>query len=204
MVGTGTAEATLDSVGTITPVNQAALNFNVSGTVEAVDVAVGQSVTAGQTLASLDVAPLNAAVTSARPRWPRPRPHLASAEASETAATTTAATDHHGDHDRPRSATPTGQPGEPTDRQAAGRAGGGADPGGHGHRPGHRRPGHGHDAVRSRNDGRHGIHPHHHHDADRTGIADHHDHRTGRRFRSRRGRPRAPRPWARPRRPRPR
>ena len=37
-VGTGTVVATLDSVGTITPVNQANLNFNVSGTVSAVDV----------------------------------------------------------------------------------------------------------------------------------------------------------------------
>ncbi len=34
VVGTGTVEATLDSVGTITPVNQADLNFDASGTVE--------------------------------------------------------------------------------------------------------------------------------------------------------------------------
>ena len=43
-VGTGTVAATLDSVATITPVNQANLNFNVSGTVSSVDVSVGQTV----------------------------------------------------------------------------------------------------------------------------------------------------------------
>ncbi len=42
VVGTGTVVATLDSVATITPVNQANLNFNVSGTVSSVDVSVGQ------------------------------------------------------------------------------------------------------------------------------------------------------------------
>jgi len=42
LVGSGTVESTLDSVGTITPVNQADLNFNASGTVSAVDVSVGQ------------------------------------------------------------------------------------------------------------------------------------------------------------------
>jgi multidrug efflux pump subunit AcrA (membrane-fusion protein) len=99
VVGTGTAEATLDSVGTITPVNQAALNFNVAGTVDAVDVSVGQTVTAGQTLASLDVAPLNATVTSDRAALATAHNNLASAQASEattvstsTASATTATT----------------------------------------------------------------------------------------------------------------
>ncbi len=83
-VGTGTVEATLDSVGTITPVNQANLNFSVSGTVSTVDVSVGQSVTAGQTLASLDVASLNAAVVSAKATLATAQATLASAEASQT------------------------------------------------------------------------------------------------------------------------
>ncbi len=87
-VGTGTVEDTLDSVGTITPVNQANLNFNVSGTVSDVDVSVGQTVGAGQTLASLDVADLNAAVLSAQASLASAQASLASAEASETATTT--------------------------------------------------------------------------------------------------------------------
>jgi HlyD family secretion protein len=83
-VGTGTVEATLDSVGTITPVNQANLNFSVSGTVSTVDVSVGQSVTAGQTLATLDVTSLNAAVVSAKSTLATAQATLASAEASQT------------------------------------------------------------------------------------------------------------------------
>src|SRR5664280_1159219 len=55
-VGTGTVEATLDSVGTITPVDQADLSFNVSGTVGTVDVSVGEKVSTGETLASLETA----------------------------------------------------------------------------------------------------------------------------------------------------
>ncbi len=90
-VGTGTVESTLDAVGTVTPVNQADLDFNASGTVSAVDVSVGQPVSAGQTLASLDVATLDAAVTSAQASLASSQATLASAEASETSTATTAA-----------------------------------------------------------------------------------------------------------------
>ena len=86
-VGTGTVVATLDSVAKITPVNQANLNFNVSGTVSSVDASVGQTVTAGQTLASLDIADLNASVVSAQATLASATATLARAEASETAAT---------------------------------------------------------------------------------------------------------------------
>jgi HlyD family secretion protein len=85
--GTGTVEATLDSVGTITPQNQANLNFSVSGTVSDVDVSVGQSVTAGQTLATLDLSTLTANVVSANAALASAQATLASAEASETAST---------------------------------------------------------------------------------------------------------------------
>ncbi len=87
VAGTGTVAATLDSVGTITPVDQADLDFNVSGTVSAVDVSVGQTVTAGQTLASLDVAALNATVISAQASLAAAKATLAGAESSETATT---------------------------------------------------------------------------------------------------------------------
>lgn len=83
-VGTGTVEATLGAVGTITPVDQAGLSFNASGTVGAVDVSVGQTVTSGQTLASLDIATLNATVTTAQASVASAQATLANAEASET------------------------------------------------------------------------------------------------------------------------
>jgi len=50
----GNAVRTVTVSGTVQPVNQAQASFQVSGTVTAVDVGVGQQVTAGQTLATLD------------------------------------------------------------------------------------------------------------------------------------------------------
>jgi multidrug efflux pump subunit AcrA (membrane-fusion protein) len=94
VVGTGTVEATLDSVGTIMPVNQAELNFNVSGTVSDVAVSVGQAVVQGQTLASLDVAALNATVDTAQASVATAKATLSSAEASETASTTSTTSSH--------------------------------------------------------------------------------------------------------------
>lgn len=54
----------LTSVGTIEPVSQASVAFPVSGTVAAVDVAVGDTVAVGHRLATLDVADLQATVRS--------------------------------------------------------------------------------------------------------------------------------------------
>ena len=65
-VTTGSVSQTLDEVGTVTPSNQANLDFGTSGTVQSVGVSVGQTVTAGQTLATLDAAPLWAALASAK------------------------------------------------------------------------------------------------------------------------------------------
>jgi RND family efflux transporter MFP subunit len=71
--GYRTAEATMATVrqtlsisGTTEPVHQAATDFQVAGTVTAVDVSVGQKVSAGQTLASLDTTSLAQAVSSAQ------------------------------------------------------------------------------------------------------------------------------------------
>jgi HlyD family secretion protein len=91
-VGTGTVVATLSSVGTINPVNQANLNFNVAGTVSAVDVAVGQQVTAGEVLASLDPTPLQNAVVTDEASVASAQASLASDEASQAGAATSAAT----------------------------------------------------------------------------------------------------------------
>ncbi len=61
-----TVRQTLSVSGTTEPVHQATAEFQVAGTVSAVDVTVGQQVTAGQSLASLDTTSLAQAVSSAQ------------------------------------------------------------------------------------------------------------------------------------------
>ena len=79
----GDVEQELDLTGTVTPVQQASARFAVAGTVQSVAVAVGDNVTAGQVLVTLDPAPLQAAVTEAAAG-------LAGAKAAlETAGTST-------------------------------------------------------------------------------------------------------------------
>jgi membrane fusion protein, macrolide-specific efflux system len=65
-VSTGTITKTASSSGTIEPANQAPLNFGASGRVTAVDVSVGQTVTAGQTLAAIDSSSLSASLAQAQ------------------------------------------------------------------------------------------------------------------------------------------
>src|SRR5262245_57218850 len=63
---TRNVSATLDAVGTVEPVTQAAVAFPVAGTVATVDVTVGAKVARGQTLATLDPHDLQAAVDQAQ------------------------------------------------------------------------------------------------------------------------------------------
>jgi HlyD family secretion protein len=91
-VTSGTAVATLATVGTLTPVNQAALSFAVSGTVDTVAVTVGQQVNAGQVVATLDTTPLQGAVVTSQVNLASAQATLASDEASQT-ATTSSTTD---------------------------------------------------------------------------------------------------------------
>jgi macrolide-specific efflux system membrane fusion protein len=63
---TGTMKQTVSTSGTIAPAQQANLNFGVSGSVTAVNVSAGQTVTAGQTLATVDPAALQATVSAAQ------------------------------------------------------------------------------------------------------------------------------------------
>lgn len=65
-VGTTTLKQTVSSSGTIEPAQQSNLNFGVAGQVTAVDVTVGQRVSAGQTLATLQSASLSATVAQAK------------------------------------------------------------------------------------------------------------------------------------------
>lgn len=63
---TGTMKQTVSASGTVEPANEADLDFAVSGKVTAVDVAVGQTVAAGQVLATVDPSALQATVDSAQ------------------------------------------------------------------------------------------------------------------------------------------
>lgn len=62
---TGNVEQLLTLTGIVAPVSEASATFAVSGTVTRVDVAVGDSVAAGQELATIDTKPLQDAVTQA-------------------------------------------------------------------------------------------------------------------------------------------
>jgi HlyD family secretion protein len=77
-------DATLDSLGTIQPVNQANLSFPVAGNVRTVSAAVGQHVTVGQTLAQLDTTSLDAEVASAQSAVAAAQARLATDESSQT------------------------------------------------------------------------------------------------------------------------
>jgi macrolide-specific efflux system membrane fusion protein len=63
---TGTMEQTVSASGTIEPASSADLNFGVSGKVTAVNVVTGQTVTAGQVLATVDPSALQVDVESAQ------------------------------------------------------------------------------------------------------------------------------------------
>ncbi|MDQ0382932.1 efflux RND transporter periplasmic adaptor subunit [Amycolatopsis thermophila] len=79
---TTTLKQTVSSSGTIEPAQQSNLDFGVSGQVTAVDVAVGQQVTAGQTLATLQSASLAAGVAQAQSSLASDQAKLSSDESS--------------------------------------------------------------------------------------------------------------------------
>src|SRR6516165_6459495 len=85
-VTTGTIQQTVTSSGTIEPASQASLNFAVSGTVTAVDVKAGQTVAAGQTLATIDTTALTEQVDAAEAQLTAANDRLASDEASGASA----------------------------------------------------------------------------------------------------------------------
>jgi len=65
-VATTTMQTTVSASGTIEPAQRSDLSFTSAGTVNAVNVAVGDTVTAGEALASIDTTSLQAAVTQAQ------------------------------------------------------------------------------------------------------------------------------------------
>jgi multidrug efflux pump subunit AcrA (membrane-fusion protein) len=88
-VTTGSVEQRLDLTGSVHRVNQVSQSFAVSGTVSRVSVAVGDKVTAGQTLATLDTRPLSGAVTVAEADLAQAKATLESDQTATTTATTT-------------------------------------------------------------------------------------------------------------------
>src|SRR6478736_8980272 len=78
-----TMEKSVSGSGTLTPTVQQDVSFDVSGTVTSVPVAVGQTVTAGQTLATVDTLQLEADLLQAKAT-------LATAQAKLSDATGTA------------------------------------------------------------------------------------------------------------------
>ncbi len=91
-VTTATVNQALTSVGTLSPVNQATASFPIAGTVSAVNVHVGDKVTAGQTIATLSTTALQQQVTSDAAAVAVDQQTLATDEASQTASTTSSAT----------------------------------------------------------------------------------------------------------------
>lgn len=81
----------LSRTGTITPVAQAFATFPISGTVATVDVRVGDAVSTGQTLATLDVTSLESAVASSQATLAATRLTLQQALDAEAAPATSTA-----------------------------------------------------------------------------------------------------------------
>jgi len=83
---TGTMKQTVSATGTVEPQQQANLQFGQTGKVTAVDVQVGQQVTAGSTLATLDPSPLQSAVTLAQAQLTAAQAQLTAADTAGNAA----------------------------------------------------------------------------------------------------------------------
>jgi multidrug efflux pump subunit AcrA (membrane-fusion protein) len=81
----GTVTQTVPISGNLAPVDDSLVDFTVSGRVTAVDVSVGQNVTAGQTLATIDSSNLQAALTQAQAALASAQAKLAQDQAGPTA-----------------------------------------------------------------------------------------------------------------------
>ena len=88
-VTTGTIQQTVASSGTLEPASQANLNFAVSGTVTAVNVKAGQTVTAGEVLATVDTTALTEEVNTAQAQLTSAEDRLSSDEAATSPSQST-------------------------------------------------------------------------------------------------------------------
>jgi multidrug efflux pump subunit AcrA (membrane-fusion protein) len=85
----GSVAQTVDVAGTIQSVNQATLSFPVAGKVKKVAVGVGDTVTAGQALATLDTTSLDQAVQTQQTNLAQAEQTLAADQQSQLTATST-------------------------------------------------------------------------------------------------------------------
>jgi len=79
-----TLQKSVSATGTLTPTVQQAVSFAVSGTVTSVPVKVGDTVTVGQTLATVDTLQLNADLLTAKANLASAQAALADLEATST------------------------------------------------------------------------------------------------------------------------
>jgi multidrug efflux pump subunit AcrA (membrane-fusion protein) len=86
-VTVGTIEQTLSLTGNLSPISQANVNFQVSGTVTGLDVSAGQTVTAGQVLATVDDSTMQAALTQAQASLAAAQAKLAADQSSGSSTT---------------------------------------------------------------------------------------------------------------------
>jgi HlyD family secretion protein len=86
--GPAPVTATLDTTGTIQPVDNATVSFPTSGQVSAIPVQVGQQVAAGQTLAQLDTTSLASQVANAQSTLASAQAKLAGDQAGQSTAST--------------------------------------------------------------------------------------------------------------------
>jgi multidrug efflux pump subunit AcrA (membrane-fusion protein) len=88
----GSVEQRLNLTGSVERVNQVTQAFPVTGTVVSVSVSVGDTVTAGEALATLDPAPLGRAVTAAEATLAKARATLESDQSTTTVTSNTSNT----------------------------------------------------------------------------------------------------------------
>jgi len=85
---TADVRQTLGMSGSVSPVHQATTDFQVAGTVSAVNVTVGQQVTAGEILATLDPTALAQDVSSAQSNLTAAQAKLSEDESSQSSSST--------------------------------------------------------------------------------------------------------------------
>lgn len=88
--GPGPVTESIDTTGTIQPVSRATVTFPASGQVASVDVSVGQRVTVGQRLATLNTTSLRNAVSAQQSAVASAQAKLAAAQGSQASVTAAA------------------------------------------------------------------------------------------------------------------
>lgn len=119
LVASGTVRQTLSLSGTAARVGQVTVGWPMSGTVATVDVSVGQHVSQGQQLATMDTAPLQQAVLDAQAQVDQARVTLDNDETSATSQSSTSSA-------TTRSSSGSGGPAATTGSSRTGSSGTGA------------------------------------------------------------------------------